>query len=109
MGYHIFIMRFSSGLQGPGVPISEEEWLEVVSSDSDLSTRDREVVWAAPQWSAPRSDEDASTWRSPTDSLLWSDGAVSVKNPSDAWRRKMATLAKQLRARVVGEGGEEYE
>jgi hypothetical protein len=111
MGYDLHITRASDWTESLTHPIAESDWLAVVRADPslcvDTSSEHRlrdmvtgqvrvihPVVWTAPNGTA---------------TPLWFDGGgATTKNPPPEAIAKMKELAAKLRARVVGDDGEEY-
>lgn len=109
MGYEVFVTRAPSHLETKDHPISEAEWLEVAAADPSLRHSDEDYY--------ERRGKSGNTERfhpwlwtgHPDEPPLWFiDGAVQIKNPDDATISKLVQLAGALKARVIGEEGEEY-
>jgi hypothetical protein len=99
MGYSLYITRREHWHDDSGPEIALLEWQQVVESDATLS------------WEPDLGDHFA-TWSGATSPeppwLIWDNGNLESKYPPVDFIRKMASLASQLNARVVGEEGELY-
>jgi|HubBroStandDraft_2_1064218.scaffolds.fasta_scaffold429235_1 hypothetical protein len=111
VGYDLHITRADNWPHSAENPIAEVEWLALVHSDPTLHVEPRDhlrlrdpdtgalrvlhpVIWVGPD------GDDVPFW--------YDKGEITTKNPSEATVAKMKALAKQLRARVLGDDDEEY-
>jgi hypothetical protein len=110
MSYNVYITRAKHFYESATRPIAELEWVTLAKADPTLrqsSTEFEEVVredgaverryvwhWAEPETRVP---------------FWYADGALRVKDPDAATRRKMAALAAKLNAKVIGEASEVYD
>jgi hypothetical protein len=99
MGYSLYITRREHWHDESGPEIALPEWQQLVASDATL------------RWE-PNLGEHFATWLGSTSSeppwLAWLNGNLESKHPELHFIRKMASLASQLNAKVVGEEGELY-
>jgi len=98
MGYDLHITRARRWNENEGRHIPALEWLDVCDKDRDL-VADPEFGPYAAKWTG----SDADGW------LDWQDGNVYTTDPDRPMVAKMLRFAKQLEARVQGDGGEWYE
>jgi len=108
MGYNLYLTRADAWHGSASRPIPREDWAAVVDADPDLESSATDYVELGLEGGITR--EHAVIWlRHPERVPLWYDeGAIAAKNPDEATIRKLVELARQLRARCVGEDGEEY-
>lgn len=95
MGYHVTILRTADGAQEP---ITRSELLGAVARHPELQVREADAtleITAAP----PAEDNFL---------LIWQDGEIWTKNPSDDLLVLMLRLADDLGARVRGDELETY-
>jgi hypothetical protein len=95
MGYEVHVTRAEKWYESENTPISAEEWLAAVGADPEM--RLLEGTWAE--------------WLGHPDRIVsfgLREGAVSFKQPDDYTLAKMIDLAERLKARVIGDDGEEY-
>ncbi|QXL85178.1 hypothetical protein [Comamonas sp. NLF-1-9] len=116
MGYEVQITRGHASLAGDGGGITMEDWNAYLSSDADMrldgyaqaNLEDGEVLRLEGEgiavWTAYSGHEDDGNmaW------FCFDRGAITVNNPDAEILQKMFAIARALRARVVGEEGEEY-
>ena len=104
MSIYVSISRRAEPLEDDGPQITAEEWLEVVSSESDF----RLPQGAEGEWVGPH----ARVWTGHPQvrmSFDWVDGQVDVKNPDAATIARMKALAARLQATVFSETGELFD
>ena len=99
MGYDLHITRADSWLDSNRVPISPEEWLEVVDADPELKLAGYNGEYFT-LWSGSSRHEEP--W------FNWWEGNVETKNPDPPIIAKMIRLATQLGAKVQGDDEEIY-
>jgi len=99
MSWKLHIVRTEHWFDSANVPISSEEWLQLVDSDDELSIDHKNVNFYA-IWSG-QSEHD-ETW------LEWGDGRISTKHPDEALYCKMLQIADKLNAVVVDEDDHKY-
>ena len=109
MSYYVTITRKPSPYWHSGEQISEAEWRNIALSHSDIRPpTELELAKVAPFGS-----ESDLVWTGhPTHPVVWFDwyeGQIEVKNPDAIILTKMAALAKQLGAHLIGENGEVYD
>ena len=115
MGYDIHITRRASWWDENGPVITQEEWETYIAADPELrldgyiegattsgATLRMEDPGIAVWTTHPRLEEHGG-WIS-----LDEDGNIVVKNPDEAFLRKMWQIAQALGARVIGDEGETY-
>jgi hypothetical protein len=100
MGYDIHITRAPNWFDNAGYEISLQEWLELVSSDPELSLDTENGSYCA-TWSG----QCSYPWGGWFD---WFEGNIYTKNPDRCIIAKMLQLAVSLNAKVQGDGGEVY-
>jgi hypothetical protein len=100
MGYdaHITRKKFWAGTEGS--PITSQEWLAYIATDSQLrldpTSKRHSVTILGIQSEYP------DPW------IEWFDGNIYTKNPDEAILTKMVQIASALGARVQGDDGEIY-
>ena len=108
MGYDLHITRAKDWLGSESQPIGEADWLACVTADAEL-----ELTGVAEAPPLRYENPGLAVWRAhPGGDSVWfdlRDGRVVVKNPDEATIAKALSIAKRLKARVVGDDGEEYE
>lgn len=104
MGYDLHITRADDWTKSRERPITEAEWLAVITSDPELR----------PSESNERNGLIAAFWTGYPESRTGSDcfylkyGRITEKNPDKTVIRKMVEIARELDARVLGDDDEEY-
>ena len=98
MGYDLHITRALQWNENEGQQILAEEWLNVRGLDHELIADPEYGPYAA---RFPESDSEG--W------MDWLDGNVYTTDPDRSTVAKMLLFARQLDARVQGDGGEWYE
>lgn len=101
MGYELHITRrkeWSDPQSGP--PITRAEFEEVVLADPRFE-RDQDMPNYANFLPHPRHRHDAA-W------LLWRDGEIVTKSPTQSFTKVAVHFAQRLNARAVGDEGEQY-
>lgn len=103
MGYHVSITRERVGKESD---ITEQEWLDFVSSSEEWSlgnlAGDGPGVQLSRSMSCAAWSKDEQSW------LGWSDGEIWTKNPSNELLAAMIEIAPRFKARVRGDEGESY-
>lgn len=98
MGYYVYITKADHPIRSKDEPITTAEWKNVVKSDPTLifeGRGTRSVIWMD-----DLGDEQGR--------MVFGNGRVLAKNPSDAMIQKMKTLARSLSANVHGDDGTVY-
>jgi hypothetical protein len=98
MGYDLHITR-RMHWSDDGDDISVEEWLALIAADPELQLETAKEPYFA-VWSRP--SLDGHHW------LIWSNGQISTKNPTDLLINKMVAISRKLGAKVQGDDGEIY-
>jgi hypothetical protein len=102
MGYDLHITRATWDYESGRFPILDAEVVAAVHGAPDLvipPDAPRRSGFCYVLWTSSESDEH----------LLFRDGRLSTKNPSDAFLRRMVELAECLDAWVTGDDAELYE
>lgn len=116
MGYEFHITRAADWADSESSPILLDEWKAYVSSDPEFRL-DGFAQSNAPRGSAFRyENEGLAVWTAysrhvENECMAWFDfrrGRIVVKNADDEVRKKMKRIANALRAKVLGDEGEEY-
>ncbi|MCI0738943.1 MAG: hypothetical protein L0Y72_07855 [Gemmataceae bacterium] len=109
MGYCLYITRADNWRDAKYQPITAEEWLAVVGKDPTLSVNEKDFYDYKLEGGTTGRIHPVE-WSESTDGncFWWQHGAIECKNPSEAWISKMVNLAKDLHAKVLGEGNEEH-
>jgi hypothetical protein len=99
MGYDLRITRASGfWAESEDGGIGEQEWLDLISTDPELSLEPGRKRFA--RWAGTSKYPDA--W------FDWWRGTIKTKNPDPPMIDKMIRMAEQLQARVQGDDGEVY-
>jgi hypothetical protein len=105
MGYDAHITRAGDWMDSTETPIVEAEWLAVVHADPSLTI-------STTDYSDSRRADGSIERRRPVlweGAALWyQNGEIRVKNPDQATLFKLIELSVALKARVLGDDGEEY-
>jgi hypothetical protein len=115
MGYEVHITRKARWSDDEGPAISLKEWLEFVSSDSEMRA-DGYAEAQTPDGVLRIEDPSIAVWTAFPDhggdgNMAWFwrfQDNISVKNPDEAILVKMYQIASSLNARVQGDEGEAY-
>lgn len=99
MGYDLHITRKRFWADQDGPPITTDEWLRYVASDTQLRLDQRSARHAVKLSVESEHDEP---W------LEWFQGDIYTKNPDEPILAKMLEIAKALNAKVQGDDGEIY-
>jgi hypothetical protein len=102
MGYDLHITRAIRFYESDRFPILDAEVVAAVHAAPDLVTppdAPRHPGFCYVFWSSSASDEY----------LLFHNGRLSTKNPSESFKRRMIELAEHLDAWVIGDDAELYE
>jgi len=102
-GYDLHITRAKDWTESKKTPVTVEEWVQYVKSDSefhlvqpqDPKGRAKDAIWID-----PKNKQECY--------FYYSDGAISVKDPDERIIAKMKKVALKLKAKVVGDDGEDY-
>lgn len=117
MGYEVYITKKENWFDEDGPAISIDEWTKFVASDPEMRL-DGYAEAAVGEGKVLRIEGDGlSVWTAYSGhekdgNMAWFyywDGNVSVKNPDLEILQKMASIAKNLSAKVQGEEGEWYD
>jgi len=109
MGYNLHITR-KQNWYDEGNDISIEEWGNYVRGDQEMrmdnfaeaKTTDGNVIRTEEKGLAVWIAYNEQAW------LSYSRGNIEAKNPDKEIIKKLISIAKVLKARVVGDEGEEY-
>lgn len=107
MSYDVFIIRSEEWADSRSNPILESEWIDLFSNDPEFiqdeacSKNDALMVTIVPG----EDGEEASV----PDYFGWYNGKIYVSKPTKRALIKMASIARRLNARVVGEYNEVYD
>lgn len=114
MGYNVHITRKKDWADDDGPEISLQEWTALIESDTQM--RLQGFFEAVNPKSGERIRVDGpgiAVWtghsRFPSIYFDLSRGTISVKRPDQEVFAKMACVAQQLSARVMGDEGELYD
>lgn len=99
VGYEFYITRADHWSDGEP-KISEDEWLELVEQDPELSLAGYNGPYFA-LWSGDSKWGDGAWFN-------WRRGRVHTKNPDPPLIGKAIRIAERLRAKVQGDDGEVY-
>jgi hypothetical protein len=90
---------------GEGPEITRDEWLELVSSDPDLSLERPSDAFAGDK-------TEYAAWKGyPGGYTAWfgfADGNISVKGIDDAILAKLRQFARRLDANIISDEGEQF-
>ena len=101
MGYEFHITRAKHWTQSETQPISAQEWLRFIESDSELAIDPRGNGDHFALWSRHKIGGDF-VW------FDWNRGQVFTKHPNQTTLGKMLAIARHLGAIVQGDEGETY-
>ncbi len=101
MGYNLYITRRKNHWNS-GSDISQEEWLEYIKNDPELTTHSENYAGLTCPAFWKGSTEYGETW------LDLERGCIYTKNPDNATLGKMLEIAKCLNAKVQGDDCEVY-
>jgi hypothetical protein len=108
MGYELHITRASEWTESEDHPILLPEWLTYLASDVEFRL-DNFAEAKAPSGDVLRyENEGLAVWLPEGGWFDYRRGRIVVKNPSNQMIEKMKHVALALKARVVGDEGEEY-
>jgi hypothetical protein len=97
-GADAHITRAKDWTQSKSNPISLSDWTALVKSDPEFHPGDS------------AGSKDSAVWTDPKDKSQWifsfSEGEISVKNPSDRVLAKMKSVAAKLNAKVLDDDSE---
>lgn len=101
-GYDVHITRAKEWAESEKTPIKLDEWTACIRSDHELKLID-------PKDANARGD---AIWTDPTGKrevyFSYFKGEIFVKDPDERIIAKMKQIARKLKARVVGDDGEDY-
>jgi hypothetical protein len=101
-GYDVHITRSADWTESEKVPIKLEEWMKYVRSDHEfklIEPKDANARGDA-SWTDPDGKREVH--------FSYSKGEIFVKDPDERIIAKMKQIARKLKARVVGDDGEDY-
>ena len=102
-GYDLYITRATDWTQSKKTPVTVEEWVRYVKSDS---------AFRLVQPQDPKDQPKDAIWTDPKNKqecyFYYSDGEISVKDPDERIIAEMKKVALKLKAKVVVDDGEEY-
>jgi hypothetical protein len=110
MGYDVHITRASEWSESESSPISLEEWIALVAGDAEMrltGVAEANTPDAVLRYENP----GLAIWTRAPHGGIWFDyrrGRIVVKNPDPEILAKMKQIAEKLRAKVIGDEGEEY-
>ena len=112
MGYDVHVHRAEHWLDAEADPITLDEWRAYVDGCDDLRMDDAAET-TTPAGDTIRIDSPGIAVWKPVEAagggwLMWSDGAIVVKNPDQPFLRRMHEIATALGAKVQGEEDELY-
>lgn len=102
MGYDLHITRAIWNYESERFPILDEEVTAAVDAAADLFTpaeAPRHPGFRYVFWTGSATEEY----------LLFQEGRLDTKNPSDAFKRRMIELGERLNAWVIGQDAEVYQ
>jgi len=112
-GYDVHITRAKDWTESKKTPIALKEWAEFIQTDKEFrlveaaeakNSKTREIIKLKAQGMA--------VWTDPKDKtecyFYYHEGEITVKNPGDRIIDKMKAVAQKLKAKVIGDEGEEY-
>ena len=112
-GYDLHITKAKNWTESKKTPISLKEWTGFVKADKEFR-----LVDAAEARNHTTGEfikvqaEGMAIWTDPKDKsecyFYYHAGEISVKSPNDKIITKMKAVAQKLKARVIGDEGEEY-
>jgi hypothetical protein len=112
-GYDLHITRARDWTESKKTPITLKDWTEFIKSDKEFR-----LVEAAEAKNPKTGEviklkaEGMAVWTDPKDKsecyFYYHESEISVKNPEDRVIAKMKSVAQKLKARVVGDDGEDY-
>jgi len=101
-GYDVHITRAKEWAESEKAPVSAAEWIQLARGDGEFRVVQPEDPKETPQdaiWICP--DDQREIY------FYYSAGEIVVKNPDALVIAKMRQVARKLKARVVGDEGEE--
>jgi hypothetical protein len=110
VGYDLHVTRAEDWMDAEQNPIPETEWLAAVQSDAELRVdTDSYYDRRGPNGATVRLHPVAWLGDPSGDTLFWYErGEITTTNPTDEAVAKLKSIASRLRARLVGDDGEEY-
>ena len=98
MGYDLHITRRAEWADDQGPEITLKEWRAYLKSDAQI---ERDAANGPTDFLFTAHPEEPKP-------LWWDRGEIYTKNPDEVTIRKLVQISKNLKARVVGDDGEEY-
>jgi hypothetical protein len=112
-GYDFHITRAKDWTESKKSPITLTEWTEFIKTDKEFR-----LVEAAEAKNPKTGEilrlkaEGMAVWTDPKDKsecyFYYHEGEIRVKNPEDRTIAKMKVVAQKLKAKVIGDEGEQY-
>jgi hypothetical protein len=88
------------------------EWTEFIKTDKEFRLVEAAEAKNSQGEVIKLKAKGMAVWTDPKDKsecyFYYQGGEISVKNPEDRIIAKMKTVAEKLKARVIGDEGEEY-
>ncbi len=112
-GYDLHITRAKDWTESKKTPISLKEWTEFIKTDKEFRLVEAaetknpttgEVIRLKAEGMAVRIDPKNKS----ECYFYYHEGEISVKNPEPRIITKMKVVAQKLKAKVIGDEGEEY-
>jgi predicted transglutaminase-like protease len=112
-GYDLHITRAKDWTESKKTPISLQEWKEFIKTDKEFRLVDAaETKNAKTAEVLKMQSEGMAIWADPKNKsecyFYYQEGEISVKNPEERIIDKMKIVAQKLKAKVIGDEGEEY-
>jgi hypothetical protein len=116
VGYEVHITRADEWTESEAVPILLGEWLAYVKSDPEMRLDGRAVASTVDGGAIEMESEGLAVWTKYSGNevdgniawMMHDCGRVTAKNADEEIIGKMMRIASALRARVIGDDGEEY-
>jgi hypothetical protein len=102
-GYDLHITRAKEWTDSKKTPVPVEDWTQFVKSDSEfriVQTKDAKDKPKDAIWVDPKDKREVY--------FYYSDGEITVKDPDERIIAEMKKVAVKLKAKVVGDDGEDY-
>jgi hypothetical protein len=98
-GYDAHISRAKDWTESKNSPIPLNEWKDFVKGDKEFRPVDADKAGGMAIWTDPK---DKKEWY-----FSYHEGEISVKDPEGDVLNKMKSIARKLKAKVIGDEGEE--
>lgn len=116
MGYDVHITRAEDWTESHDFPIPLHEWLAYVRDDGEMRLDRVAIATIKGEPVLAYENDGLAVWlayskHQESGNMAWfdhRDGCVVVKNPDDEILAKMKAIATKIKARVIGDEGEEY-